>query len=529
MVHTPFSSAPSPALGLNTITLGPLPSSSRTLNALARQGMLGTLRVCDDLDGVTAAAREGGVDLVVCEVIGAECEGLLLPARLLSDAGKHDAHGMPMVLWISDLPECALNAYAAGLREEGAVIEIAPGPGAIAQALVRCASQPHLPAARKASAPRYSDEELIMALGGAQDMRIVLQPQVELASGKIIGAEALARWRHPSAGDIPPGDFVQAISRLSMAPMLFHFVTERVLDMQAQLVRMGVFKRVSVNASVSTLAMPDVVSSLEARTLRRGISPTLITIEITEDETLADKEALEIELGRLRACGFGISMDDFGTGASTLERLTRLPFDEIKIDRSFVQRVTSDPTAHAVVSAALRLGVELGLTVVAEGIETAEQALQLRALGGCIGQGYGLGKPMEVDAYLRKVQPLSASGVAESGCKGVAAQNSPVHAAGTVQVVSVPCAGAFAAEMMPVSKANRNRSASRSMPSFLIALDFCELIVCLERFNCAAISLTDMPDTNSRTTSSSRLVRSGPRRASRVRPVMPPSADSLGK
>lgn len=421
MNHPPFPSAPDRALGLNAITLGPLPASSRTLQALLRQGTLQTLRHCPDLEGVTTAVREGGVDLVVCEIIGAECEGLLVPARLLGEDARHGVQGMPTVLWVSDLPEFALQAYAASLREAGARIEIAPGPAAVAQALVRCVSEPAPPEAPDASAPRYRDEELIMALGGAQDMRIVLQPQVDLASGKIIGAEALARWRHPTAGEIPPADFVQAIARLSMSPMLFHFVTERVLELQAQLVKMGVFKRVSANASVSTLALPDVVSSLEARTLRRGISPSLITIEITEDETLADKAALEDGLRQLRACGFGISMDDFGTGASTLERLTRLPFDEIKIDRSFVQRATCDPAAHAVVSAALRLGQELGLSVVAEGIETVEQTQHMQALGCRVGQGYGLGRPMEVDAYLREVQPRAASGLAEPGREGVTA------------------------------------------------------------------------------------------------------------
>ena len=418
MSQPPFPSAPDCALGLSAITLGQLPTSSRALHVLLRQGTLQTLRHCQDLEGVTAAVREGGVDLVVCEIIGAECEGLLVPARLLNDGAMQGLQGMPTVLWVSDLPEFALEAYAARLRQAGALIAIAPCPAAVAPALVRCASKPARPAEPDTSAPRYCDEELIMALGGAQDMRIVLQPQVDLASGKIIGAEALARWRHRAAGEIPPEDFVQATARLSLSPMLFHFVTERVLDLQAQLVKMGVFKSVSANASVSTLALPGVVSSLEKRTLRRGVSPSLITIEITEDETLADNAALQTGLRQLRACGFGISMDDFGTGASTLERLTRLPFDEIKIDRSFVQRATSDPAAHAVVSAALSLGQELGLSVVAEGIETVEQTLHMQALGCRVGQGYGLGKPMEVDAYLRELQRRAASGLAEPGREG---------------------------------------------------------------------------------------------------------------
>ncbi|MBN3846957.1 EAL domain-containing protein [Paraburkholderia sp. Ac-20342] len=409
MIQSPLPYMPGRASGLNAITLGPLHGASHTLNALMEQGTLRSLQSLD-LNGLTAAVRGGDIDLVICEVTGAEYEGLLVPARLLDDARKHRIDGMPTVLWISDLPRRALDTYAAGLRAAGAVIEIAPDGEDMAQAFLRCAERPQLPAPHKALVSRYTDDELIMALG-AQDMRIVLQPQVELSSGRIVGAEALVRWCHPSAGEIPPAHFVPAITRLAMAPMLFHLVTERVLGVQAQLMRMGIFKRISVNASVSTLALPDAVSSLESRTLQWGVSPNLITVEITEDETLADNTALNRGLQRLRAHGFGLSMDDFGTGTSSLDRLTRLPFDEIKIDRSFVQRLTSDLAANAVVSAALGLGRELGLSVVAEGVETAEQASRLQAMGCILGQGYGLGKPMEVDAYLRMVQSKAQRGV----------------------------------------------------------------------------------------------------------------------
>lgn len=259
-----------------------------------------------------------------------------------------------------------------------------------------------------APAPRFPDEDLILALGGKDGIRVVLQPQVDLATGAILGAEALTRWQHPQAGDVPPSEFVQAINRLSMDPLLFHFVTERVLDVQTCLAARGVLLRLSVNASVSTLSTPGVALSLEARTLRRGVPPNLITIEITEDQTIQDKTALEAGLQRLRACGFGVSMDDFGTGASTLERLTRLPFSEIKIDQLFVKGLQTELASRAVVSAALDLGRALGLAVVAEGIETHEQAHQLHALGCRIGQGFGLGRPMEVEAFIGKVLPGSA-------------------------------------------------------------------------------------------------------------------------
>ncbi|MGE6916005.1 EAL domain-containing protein [Achromobacter kerstersii] len=407
MVHQISLQRPGPVSGLAAITLGCAPRSATALNALLEGGILRTLRSACGLDALAIALREQAADLVVCEVTGVACEGLLVPGRLQSEVQAGRLPRMPAVLWISDLPRCVLDAYASGLRAAGAVIDIVRSAAFIPAALARF-SQWQEPAKPDAPAPRFTDEDVILALGARDGIRVVLQPQVDLATGRILGAEALTRWRHPQAGDVPPSEFVRAICRLSMDPMLFHFVTERVLEVQAQLAGKGVSQRISVNASVSTLSAPGVALSLETRTMRRGISPELITVEITEDETIQDKTALEAGLRRLRACGFGVSMDDFGTGASTLERLTRLPFSEIKIDQSFVQRLESGPASHAVVSAALGLGRALGLAVVAEGIETQAQARQLHALGCRIGQGYGLARPMEVDAFIKKVLPASS-------------------------------------------------------------------------------------------------------------------------
>lgn len=398
---------PQRADGLTAITLGHAPRCASALNALLDSGMLRTLRAACGLDALVDALRQQDADLVVCDVSGAAPEGLLVPARLKSEVDEGRLPRMPAVLWISELPRCVLDAYASGLRAAGAVIDIVRSAAFIPASLSRFA-QWRTPAQLPLPAAAFSDEDLILALGGKDGLRVVLQPQVDLATGRILGAEALARWRHPLAGDVPPSEFVQAINRLSMDPMLFHFVTERVLDVQAQLAAHGLALRLSVNASVSTLSAPGVAPSLEARTVERGIDPGLITVEITEDEAIQDKTALEAALRRLRACGFGVSMDDFGTGASTLERLTRLPFSEIKIDQSFVRRLPSDPASHAVVSAAMGLGRAMGLAVVAEGIETDEQARQLHLLGCRIGQGFGLGRPMEVDEFVTKVLTASA-------------------------------------------------------------------------------------------------------------------------
>ncbi|WMD20228.1 EAL domain-containing protein [Achromobacter seleniivolatilans] len=405
---------------MTALTFGPTPHCASALNALLDGGMLRTLRNANGLEALILALCEQEADLVVCEVPASASEGLLVPARLQKEVNAGRLSHMPAVLWISDLPSCVLDAYASGLRAAGAVIDIVRSAAFIPASLSRI-SQWREPAKQDALTPRFSDEDLILALAGKDGIRVVLQPQVDLGTGKILGAEALTRWRHPKVGDVPPSEFVQAISRLSMDPMLFHFVTERVLDVQAVLAAQGVSLRISVNASVSTLSIPGVALSLEERTLRRGISPNLITVEITEDETIKEKTALEQGLKRLRAAGFGVSMDDFGTGASTLERLTRLPFSELKIDQSFVKRLQSDPASHAVVTAAMGLGRALGLAVVAEGVETEEQARQLHTLGCRIGQGFGLGRPMEVGAFIGKVLPATLDSCPPLWCEKVVA------------------------------------------------------------------------------------------------------------
>ncbi|MGV2864840.1 EAL domain-containing protein [Achromobacter sp. AGC39] len=395
------------APGLALITLGPAPLSSDALDALLGSGVLREARSANGLETLMEALGQQDADVVLCEVRGVPCEGLQLPARLQREFEAGTLPRLPAVLWISDLPLSILDACADSFRTAGGALDIAtPATTAtgVAASLCRLAGGDD---GEDAVAPRFDDADLILALDAEDGVRVVFQPQVDLNTGKILGAEALTRWRHPRAGEIPASEVVQAISRLSLDSILFHVITERVLDVQMRLAERGVSVRISVNAAVSTLSLPGVALSLEQRTLRRGIAPDQITIEITETETAQDKTALEAGLQRLRACGFGVSMDDFGTGASNLDRLSRLPFNEIKIDQTFVQRIQSQPASHAVVSAALGLGRAMGLAVVAEGVETPEQASLLRSLGCLIGQGFGLARPMEMGAFVDEM--LSAS------------------------------------------------------------------------------------------------------------------------
>ncbi|EFF74315.1 EAL domain-containing protein [Achromobacter piechaudii] len=388
--------------GIELITFGPASVSSDAVDALLKNGALREVRAACGLDALIEALCQQDADVILCEVHGVPCEALLLPGHLQREFDAGRLRRLPAVLWISDLPRSILEACAGSFRTAGGKLQIATIATGVAASLDLFAKAGR-GGAPAAAAPRFNDEDLILALDAEDGIRVVLQPQVDLKTGRILGAEALTRWRHPQLGEVAAADVVQAISRLSMDPMLFHVVTERVLDLHVQLAVQGVATRISVNAAVSTLSTPGVALSLEERTLRRGISPDQITVEITESETISDKTALKAGLERLRACGFGVSMDDFGTGASTLERLSCLPFSEIKVDQTFVRRRRSEPASHAVVDAAVGLGRALGLAVIAEGIETPEEASLLQSLGCRIGQGFGLARPMEIDVFVEKL------------------------------------------------------------------------------------------------------------------------------
>ena len=191
-----------------------------------------------------------------------------------------------------------------------------------------------------------------------------------------------------------------ALTRIGIEAVLFEQVVAQIQALLRVLVDAGAACPISVNTSVATLSIPGLLRQLDCRLNEHKVPPRLIKIEITEDLAIDDLHNLADELHWLRSRGFGISMDDFGTGTSTLERLTQLPFTELKIDRSFVLRMLGEPAAGAVVQAALDLGKALGVDVVAEGIECAEQVRVLCNLGVRVGQGYGLGAPMEVEAFI---------------------------------------------------------------------------------------------------------------------------------
>jgi diguanylate cyclase (GGDEF)-like protein/PAS domain S-box-containing protein len=225
----------------------------------------------------------------------------------------------------------------------------------------------------------------------SDELRLHHQPVVDLATGRVVGTEALARWRHPIHGEVPPDRFVAVAEQLGLAPELDRWALGRALA-DARALRDGgalpADARVAVNVSAYTLGDPGLDRWIAAAVDAAGFGPGDVLLEVTESAIMADAPTAIGVLSRLRERGFGIAVDDFGTGHSSLAYLHHLPVTVLKIDRSFVADVASDVNALAIAGSIVELARAVGLTVVAEGVETPEQADVLRTLGCDAAQGW---------------------------------------------------------------------------------------------------------------------------------------------
>ena len=231
--------------------------------------------------------------------------------------------------------------------------------------------------------------------------RIVVhyQPKVNLAERELVGVEALVRWMHPEFGLVSPAEFVEAIEATGSIDILLEHVLDIVLRQLAQWTARGIQITAAVNLSVRNLLSDDFYAKVEDALTRHGVSPELLTFEITESSVMADPEHSLPVLRRLHGMGIGLSVDDFGTGYSSLAYLRRLPIDEIKIDRSFVQGMNTDLGDLAIVRAIVDLGHSLGLRVVAEGVEEEAARDALREMHCDQAQGFLISRPVPVDRF----------------------------------------------------------------------------------------------------------------------------------
>jgi EAL domain-containing protein (putative c-di-GMP-specific phosphodiesterase class I) len=233
--------------------------------------------------------------------------------------------------------------------------------------------------------------ELGRALEGG-DLTLHYQPQVDLTTGKIEGVEALARWTHPTRGNVPPAEFVPLAERTGLALPLATWALKTALTQCALWYQEGLSIPVSVNVTPTVLHHEAFFSTVAELLLTTGVPARFLTLELTEGDIAEPTASILGNLARLRLLGVRISIDDFGVGYSAMSYLLHFPLDELKIDKLFVKNLMDDERAWQIVTAIVGVGTSLDLRVVAEGIETDEVGKRLATLG-CVGQGYAFCRP----------------------------------------------------------------------------------------------------------------------------------------
>lgn len=311
-----------------------------------------------------------------------------------------------------------------------APIKIGPRPIDIAMTYGLCTTEPDLNVALRGATlaaeraaergvrwHNYSSDDqdetswrmsLLGELDGAIDsgqIWVAYQPKYDMKSGTVIGAEALVRWLHPERGAIRPDNFVPMAEESGRITKLTRFVLDTALGDFATITSATQRPVVAVNLSTTLLSAPNLVEIICDALWRNGVLPEQLILEVTESAAMTSDENALAVLERFRSMGIGISIDDYGTGQSTLNYLKRLPATELKIDQSFVRAIADSRSDEILVNSTIQLGHQLGMKVVAEGVETSDVLERLEAFGCDVVQGYLIGKPMPFNNFVRSYRP----------------------------------------------------------------------------------------------------------------------------
>ncbi|MCI1006618.1 EAL domain-containing response regulator [Herbaspirillum sp. C7C8] len=241
--------------------------------------------------------------------------------------------------------------------------------------------------------PSMCESDLGVAIGGGQVLPY-FQPKVDVQTGILKGVEALARWVHPERGMVPPDRFIPLAEQCGLIHDLTISMMDQAMAQAAVWHSRGLAIKVAVNLSPLSLEQPDFLHRILELVDKHALPAENVVLEITESSVVAHKGNSLGMLARLRLKGFGLSIDDYGTGFSSMQQLARIPFTELKIDRSFVHGAHDRKNLRVILQSALDMAQRLELVTVAEGVETMEDWRLLQDFGCSLGQGYLIGKPM---------------------------------------------------------------------------------------------------------------------------------------
>lgn len=366
---------------------------SLAVRLLRAQGVADIIEAGDGLEALErAAARSEGIDIALVDLDLPGMDGIEL-IRLLAERRHVRAVALCSAMDPALQHTVSLVATACGLRMLG-ILE----KPLVAEKITRLLASFHAASPRPEAGPAeaLTDEEVRSAFELGR-INAWYQPQVEMANGQVVGVEALARWVEPDGTVVPNGRFVPVLERLGLTDALTRRTLGQLATQWPAWVKQGHQLRVSINVSAVDLVDLHVADTYAALVQTAGIPQDCVVFEVTESSIMIDAAQGLAALARLRLKGFGLSIDDFGTGYSSMNQLAQIPFTELKIDRSFVSGADRDRKNAAMIGATLDLARRLGLSVVAEGVETAEE-WQLLARQGCeLAQGWLIAKAVPAD------------------------------------------------------------------------------------------------------------------------------------
>jgi EAL domain-containing protein (putative c-di-GMP-specific phosphodiesterase class I) len=344
------------------------------------------------------------VDLIISDVDMPGMDGL----EFMRHLAAMDYRGS--VILVSAIESALLGAAEAMTKAYGitllGVISKPVTRAALARLIVRHAPPAATSKEKPASARVFSLEEIIRALE-ANQFEPFFQPKVDLTTRRVVGAEALARWRHPRHGVVPPAAFIKILEDVGRIDDLMWVMLRKGVAFCSSVNATGVESSIAINLSLMSLNNVALANQIAEIVKAHNVRPSQVCLEITETAATTNLAAALENLTRLRMKGFTLSIDDFGTGYSSMQQLTRIPFTELKVDRTFVMNAATNEAARIILKSSLHLARELNIKAVGEGVETQQEWDLLQDLGCDLAQGYFVAKPMDAAAYMKWTRTLA--------------------------------------------------------------------------------------------------------------------------
>jgi len=347
------------------------------------------------------------VDIVICDLDMPGMDGMEFIRHL-------GASGLPVSVILASALERNLVASvetmteAYGIRLLG-VVEKPLTPGKLAPLIELHKPVQTKPDRPKAAGPSFTLQEITAGLKN-DEFEPFFQPKIELATRQVKGAEALARWRHPQKGIVAPYAFIKPLEDNDLIDELTWLMLKKAAAFCSTWRSAGLDATVSVNLSLKSLSDIHLADHVTELVRSENLEPSQMILEVTESAATTDVGPALENLARLRMKGFGLSIDDYGTGYSSMQQLTRIAFTELKIDQSFVANAAKQESARVILGSSLDMAKKLNITAVAEGVETQQDWDLLRQLGCGLAQGYFMARPMEAGTFLDWVQGWKQSG-----------------------------------------------------------------------------------------------------------------------